>query len=124
MSNLLKLMQCSVLALGLLLSISAHSASTAAQTEIDYLLDTLRQSDCRFNRNGSWYDGPAAADHLQRKARYYLKKAQSPTAEDFIKQAASVSSSSGQAYAVHCPKQTQTSSAQWFAAELKVFRAR
>jgi hypothetical protein len=36
-----------------------------ADDEIAYLLDAIRQSPCTFNRNGSDYDGAAAADHIE-----------------------------------------------------------
>ena len=40
--------------------------TSEAPREIAALLSLLRVSDCRFERNGRWYDGERAADHLQR----------------------------------------------------------
>ena len=44
----------------------AHAApSTDARREIAELISSLDGSQCRFQRNGSWYDGSDARAHLQ-----------------------------------------------------------
>ena len=55
-----------------------------AQREIAQLIGSLDGSQCRFQRNGSWYDGSDARAHLQRKYDYLLKKNQVDSAEQFI----------------------------------------
>lgn len=53
----------------------AHAAPSAdARREIAQLISSLDGSQCRFQRNGSWYDGSDARAHLQRKYDYLLKK--------------------------------------------------
>jgi len=52
----------------LLFSLTAQGAPSAqAQREIRYLMDALSQSQCQFQRNGSWYGREEARAHLQRK---------------------------------------------------------
>ncbi|WP_207925182.1 DUF5329 family protein, partial [Pseudomonas aeruginosa] len=42
----------------------AHAAPSAdAQREIAQLISSLDGSQCRFQRNGSWYDGSDARAH-------------------------------------------------------------
>jgi hypothetical protein len=98
------------------------AASSKADAEIDALLKRLRTSGCTFQRNGSWYEAPKAADHLQDKRAYFAKKGKLATAEDFIRLAATESSLSGKAYQVKCPDQAQQPSAHWLRAELGKLR--
>ncbi|WP_338849351.1 DUF5329 family protein [Massilia sp. W12] len=90
-----------------------------ARAEISHLLSTLESSDCQFGRNGAWYDGKQAAAHLQKKREYLEQRDQIKSAEDFIKKAASQSSTSGDEYKVRCPKLAELKSADWFQGELK-----
>jgi hypothetical protein len=102
---------------------SAQAATPApAQREIDHLLDHLASSGCEFNRNGSWYAGPAARAHLQEKADYLAKRDKLSNAEAFIALAATSSSMSGKAYQVRCPKAAPVPSGVWLNDELKRFR--
>ncbi|HBK46340.1 MAG TPA: hypothetical protein DDZ67_07875, partial [Xanthomonadaceae bacterium] len=78
----------------------------------------LARSDCRFQRNGSWYDGNAARDHLQRKYAYLDKRGLVGSAEQFIERAATRSSVSGRAYRVRCPGQPERDAAGWFGERL------
>ena len=88
-----------------LLSIAAtlaHGGDLAptAKAEIDALLKRLETSACQFYRNGTWYDGSAAKDHLQTKLDYLVKKGGVTTSEEFIEKVAAKSSLSGQPYKV------------------------
>lgn len=103
-----------------LLSAAAHAAPP--QTEITHLLDYLAKSGCEFNRNGSWYAGPAARSHLQDKADYLAKRNQLTSAEAFIKLAATESSVSGKPYQVRCGAAAPVPSAAWLGDELKRYR--
>ncbi|MFP5391086.1 MAG: DUF5329 domain-containing protein [Gammaproteobacteria bacterium] len=98
--------------------------SPTARIEVQYLLDTVGQSGCKFNRNGSWYDAKAARSHLQTKLEYLEKKDLVTTAESFIERGASTSSSSGKAYQIQCPGSPAVDSAKWFREELKRYRLR
>ena len=103
----------------------AHAApSTDARREIAQLIASLDGSQCRFQRNGSWYDGSDARAHLQRKYDYLLKRDLADTAEQFIERAASQSSMSGKAYRIRCPGQPEQTSAAWFGVRLQALRQR
>ncbi len=95
-----------------------------AQREIAQLIGSLEGSQCRFQRNGSWYDGGDARAHLQRKYDYLLKKNQVNSAEQFIERAASQSSMSGKPYRIQCPGQPEQTAAAWFGAHLQTLRQR
>ncbi|MEE4240921.1 MAG: DUF5329 domain-containing protein [Desulfopila sp.] len=81
--------------------------------EIGQLIAFIKTSECRFNRNGSWYDPAEAADHLNRKYQYIQKKGLVSTAEDFITIAATKSSFSGKEYVVQCAGEKPRKSAAW-----------
>jgi hypothetical protein len=112
------------LVLLLLAAAPAHAAelSSSAKEEIDALLKRLETSDCQFYRNGSWHDGSAARDHLQMKLEYLVEKGLITDSEEFIKEAGTKSSMSGQPYKVRCPNQTEQSSAVWLGSELRKIR--
>ncbi|MDR2870955.1 MAG: DUF5329 domain-containing protein [Xanthomonadaceae bacterium] len=101
----------------------ARTESTTFQVEIPRLLQTLGDSDCRFQRNEKWYDATVARAHLQRKYHWMLQRDLVRSTEQFIEQAASRSSRSGQVYRVDCPGQTQMDSATWFDTQLRHIRS-
>ncbi len=103
---------------------SAATGQSAATREIEHLFEYLERSGCEFFRNGDWYGAEKAADHLRRKYEYYLNYAVSPSADEFIAEAASKSSMSGQSYQVRCPGQGEQASGNWFSAELERYRLR
>ncbi|MFL6711891.1 MAG: DUF5329 family protein [Sulfurifustis sp.] len=116
-------------AVGLLLALQIGAATAAepsanTRAEIAYLLDTLDRSDCRFARNGAWYDAHAARAHLERKYEYLLKKQWITTTEDFIVRAGSASSTSGEAYQVQCGAAQPIPSRRWLEDELRRYRAK
>src|SRR5258706_15671885 len=82
-----------------------------ARLEVDSLLTKLGTSDCKFYRNGQWYDGMAAQEHLRMKYEYLVKKGWIHTTEDFIEGAATKSSLSSEPYQVKCPNQLPVKSA-------------
>ena len=94
-----------------------------ARAEIAALIEALAGSGCRFQRNGSWYDGERARTHLQRKYEYLLRKDLVDTAEQFIDRAASASSLSGRPYRVGC-RGGEQDAGPWFRARLQQLRAR
>lgn len=61
-----------LLSLSLLLSaltcfnLQAAPSQTIPAGEVTYLLNYLEQSNCRFERNGSWYDAHEARAHLEK----------------------------------------------------------
>lgn len=100
----------------------AEGLSSEGQQEIAHLFSYLAGSGCEFNRNGSWHNAQEAADHLNSKYQYLLGKNRISSAEDFIANAASRSSMSGQPYLVKCGEAAPVESAPWFLAELGKLR--
>ena len=111
----------SVLALWCGLS-SAASAPAPVRAEIDALLSRLETSNCQFNRNGSWYGGREARNHLLRKLEYIEGRTTLQSAEQFIELAASKSSFSGRAYQVKCGEDPPVESGRWLTALLESIR--
>src|SRR5262252_281918 len=68
------------------------------RAEIDALLSRLETSGCQFYRNGSWYSGQEAKNHLLRKLEYIEGRTTIESTEQFIELAASKSSFSGKPY--------------------------
>jgi hypothetical protein len=100
----------------------AHAkAPEATQAEVAHLLGAVEKSQCRFNRNGSWYDGRAARQHLQKKFEYLDKRDMAGTAENFIERGASTSSTSGKPYQMECGGKVMAS-ATWLTEELTKYR--
>jgi len=118
-------LQIGILLLALALAPSpAAPASSPADAEIDGLLQALRTSNCRFQRNGTWYEAPQAADHLGKKRDSLAGKDRLHSAEDFIRLAGTESSMSGAAYRVACPGQQEVASKDWLEAALRRLRGR
>lgn len=112
------------LVLGLALVAAARAAPPAsAQTEINYLLGFISSSGCEFFRNGTWYDSKQAEAHLRSKYGILAVGTAIQTAEDFIEQAATKSSLSGQPYQVRCGGNDAVTSNQWLRAVLARYRA-
>lgn len=95
---------------------------TAAQTEINYLLNFIEISGCAFYRNGSWYDSVEAQEHLRMKFDHLSARNHFETAEDFIEQAASKSSLSGRPYQVRCGSGASTMAGNWLKVVLTRYR--
>jgi hypothetical protein len=93
------------------------------KNEISHLFDYLKNSNCQFYRNGSWYNPNEAVDHLNKKYQYLLKKGLMNSTENFIKCAASKSNMSGKSYLIKCGDSNPIESTNWFHAELARFRA-
>jgi hypothetical protein len=110
--------------LAILCSVSAAAPPTGVvKAEIEALLIKLQASGCQFNRNGTWYTGSEAKDHLARKLEHLESKASVSSAEQFIDLAASRSSSSGQAYLVQCAGGAPVESKQWLGSQLASIRS-
>jgi len=106
-------------------SLIAHAAGMppAAHAETEALLGRLAGSGCSFNRNGSWYDGQAARDHLQQKLDYLEGKGLVGSTEQFIERGASASSLSGKPYLVRCGTAQPVESRAWLTTHLQALRA-
>jgi len=106
----------------LLMVLLAGSADAGTQEEINYLLGFVATTSCKYDRNGTVYDGPEARDHINRKYEHYRKKVK--TTEDFIKYSATRSMISGKKYIIRCPGSADVLASDWLLDELKVFRKR
>jgi 2,4-dienoyl-CoA reductase-like NADH-dependent reductase (Old Yellow Enzyme family) len=101
----------------------AHAAPPViAQTEINYLLGFIERSGCTFYRNGSWYDASQAQAHLRSKYEALAGMGRIVTAEDFIEQAATKSSLSGEAYAIRCNSGPAVTTDHWLRDALARYR--
>lgn len=102
----------------------SFAAPTAApiRAEIDALLAKLQASGCQFDRNGTWYTGAEAKDHILRKLEYIEGKGTVQSTEQFIELAASKSSFSGKPYQVKCGSDSPVASQLWLTGQLSVTR--
>jgi hypothetical protein len=105
-----------------LAAMAQPAVAPRTQAEIDHLFGYIAGSDCRFNRNGSWYDMAAARGHVTAKYEYLAAQGKIDTAESFIDQAAGASSMSGKQYLVQCANADPIPSAVWLRAELERYR--
>jgi len=111
-------------AIALVWMAAAHAAPTpAVKAEVEYLLSAVATSDCRFYRNGTWYDANAAAAHLRLKYESLTARELIRDTEDFIDRAATKSSLSGRDYAIKCEGRAEVSSRQWLTDLLISYRA-
>jgi hypothetical protein len=95
----------------------------AAKQEIAHLLEYISQSDCQFDRNGSWHGSADAAAHVKMKYEYLLRRGFVNSAEDFISRAASESSMTGKAYQLQCGAGAPVQVGTWLRAELARYRS-
>jgi hypothetical protein len=117
-------MRLATTAIALVWMAAAHAApAPAAKAEIEYLLSAVASSDCRFNRNGTWYDAKAAAAHLRLKYESLAARELIRDTADFIDRAATKSSLSGRDYTIKCEGIAEMSSRQWLAGLLVSYRA-
>jgi hypothetical protein len=92
--------------------------------EIEALLEMLPASGCEFRRNDVWRGGVEARDHLRMKYKYMRERNPRLSAEDFISEAATRSSTSGQVYLVRCQGGPDLLAGAWLSGHLKSIRAR
>ena len=107
-----------MLLFSLLFAAGAFAAPMTEGQKIDALIHSVEVlPGGQFIRNGSTYDGKAAADHLRSKLRYAGSRIK--TADDFISAIASHSSMSGQPYQVRFANGKTEDSEVYFHDELK-----
>ncbi len=98
----------------------AWARETPEQQRIDFLIHTIETSKGTvFIRNGSEYDGGAAAKHLRMKLGYAGERVKTP--EEFVKYCASESSLTHHKYAVRTADGTKHDAAEYFAELLRGF---
>jgi hypothetical protein len=101
-------------------ALSSPAYAETMDVEIDYLLNTVGQSDCTFTRNGKSYPAADAQKHLQTKRK--RGKRYFSSADEFIEKLASKSSMSGKPYSIQCGEAAEQPSGEWFAALLAKYR--
>ena len=102
--------------------VRAAAPADRGRIEIAYLLEAVAESDCRFFRNGVWYDAARAAAHLRSKYQAMLVRFPAPTAEAFIAVVATRSSMTGLAYQMRCEDGPPQPSSDWLRCKLARFR--
>ena len=100
-------------------SVIFANPDASAQREIDHLLEFVAGSSCTFVRNGTDYPAQKASEHLAGKFRYAASRI--TTADGFIRDLASRSSVSGEAYRVKCGK-VDIPAGVWLTQELQRHR--
>ncbi len=103
-----------------LLVILSNAAYADTQKEITHLLDFVANTACKYERNGTLYDGIEAQAHIKNKYYYFIEKISS--AEDFIKYSATRSTLSGKKYKIFCEDMPVQYSGEWLLEALKDFR--
>ena len=88
--------------------------------EVEFLIETVRSTNCTFDRNGKKYDGKKAASHIQRKYNYY--KDEITSTETFIEYSATKSMLSGADYYIICPGEPPVRSQDWLLEKLSEYR--
>ncbi|MGB2741007.1 MAG: DUF5329 family protein [Cognaticolwellia sp.] len=104
----------------ILISLFPFSVVASSEHEIAHLLKFVKNTDCKYERNGTMHTGAEAAEHINKKYQYYVDDIKST--EDFIKYSATRSKMSGKYYKIHCAKHAPVKSQRWLLAELKLFR--
>ncbi len=111
-----------LLLLGLLVGAFAFATPLTEQQKIDALIHSVETlPGAQFVRNGTAYDGKAAADHLRTKRNYAGDRIK--TAIDFITCCASKSSMSGQPYQIRYTDGRTVDAEVYFRGELKRIEA-
>jgi uncharacterized membrane protein len=91
--------------------------------KIEALIKAVEQmTDAKFVRNGTAYDGKAAADHMRRKWKKVEKDVR--TARDFIRLAGTKSYETGEVYRVRFKDGREVESAKWLTERLEEIEKR
>jgi hypothetical protein len=101
---------------------SAADSNDIMEKETQHLFGHIKNSECRFNRNGKWYNAEEAMEHINNKYNYLVKIGLINSTEQFIERAASESSMSGKPYMIKCGEGEPVKSSVWFKRELMNFR--
>lgn len=111
---------CLLLSLTVTILTTPVLADVSAPPRIEFLLQSIGNSGCRFIRNGSTHTSAEAEKHLRMK--YNRTRSRIRTAELFIDKLASASSWTGKPYAVNCSDREPEPSRLWLYRKLDEFR--
>ena len=92
------------------------------QSEINYLLAFLENSECQYERNGKIHTGKDTLNHVKKKYKYFKNKIDST--EKFIEYSATKSTLSGKYYMVLCKDSPKVKTQDWLLQELKNYRSK
>ena len=106
----------------LLISFLAIPAFADTTTEINYLINYVKTTECKYIRNGTVHTGSEGAKHI--KAKYDHYKDEIKTTEDFIRLSATKSTMTGSKYYIQCPESAKVESSKWLLTELKKYRSK
>jgi hypothetical protein len=103
-------------------SVSAEPAArvTDLSVTVQYLLDFVNASECRFYRNNKEYTAGNAAAHMQRKYAHFRDDIKTP--EDFIRLTATKSLMTGKLYYVKLKNGEKITSEAWLLQALEDYR--
>ena len=87
---------------------------------IQYLLDFVKNSGCKFYRNSEVHTAAEAASHMQRKYEHFRDEIKTP--EDFIRLTATQSLISGKPYRVQLTDGKKLTSEAWLRQALENYR--
>ncbi len=113
------LMKTNVIISVLYLIFSTQVFASAAD-EINHLLNFVKTSSCKFERNGSIHQAAEAVEHIRKKYTYYEDDIENT--EDFIRYSATKSAVSGRHYNIHCEGKKIVTSREWLLGELERYR--
>ncbi len=100
--------------------ISRADVPDSQKPEVTHLLEYIRTSECKFERNGKLYNGGRAYEHIKDKYEYFIDDITST--ETFIELAATKSMISGKYYLLMCEDEAPVKTADWLYEELKRYR--
>jgi hypothetical protein len=104
----------------LFLIVLPASAVASVEGEIKHLLNFVKKTECKYERNGTFHNGVEAANHINKKYAYFTDNIKST--EDFIKYSATKSTFSGVPYKIHCTGKPSVKSKSWLLTELMTYR--
>jgi len=99
-----------------LMLFSITSFANTMQDEIEYLLNQVKQTQCKINRNGRIYKGVKAVKHIKRKYKHFKNEIDS--SEKFIEMSATKSTLSGKYYSIRCAGKVEKRLAEWLKIKL------
>ena len=105
---------------GLIWLLPVVTMAGPADSEIQYLLESIGQSECVFVRNGKAHDATEAESHLRMK--YDSARSHVDDSEEFIERIASKSSWSEKPYLIDCPDADRQRSRDWLLEKLAAYR--
>ena len=105
---------------GPLVSANANAGADDLSETVQYLLDFVKTSECRFYRNNTEHTAKEAVEHMKRKYAYFRDKIKTP--EDFIRLTATRSTISGKRYYVILRDGKRITSEAWLLQALETYR--